>query len=139
MTQLLQNINRVEFIDPRYLNGIVLMSDSEVSLQYRRNFIELDIVGLASIEVSQTTENGSRLSTVKLMALTTTPFKVGNRRLAWRVTTITGNQYLIGINEQPFPISTVTENFPDKATEQSGTTVKVEWKTPLTLLEIIDA
>ena len=83
MTQLLQNINRVEFIETRYLNGIVLLSDHEVSLQYWRNFTELCLVGLASVEVSQNIENNSRLTTVKLTAQTTSDFNVDHRRLAW--------------------------------------------------------
>lgn len=138
MTQLLQNINRVEFIETRYLNGIVLLSDHEVSLQYWRNFTELCLVGLASVEVSQNIENNSRLTTVKLTAQTTSDFNVDHRRLAWRVTTVDGNQYLIGINEQPFPLTTVADNFPDKATERSGKTVTATWQTNLDLLKIMD-
>ena len=137
MTQLLQNINRVEFIETRYLNGIVLLSDHEVSLQYWRNFAELCLVGLASVEVSQNIENGSRLTTIKLTAHTTDDFHVDYRRLAWRVTTVEGKQYLIGINEQPFPVTTVANDFPDKATEQSGKTITVTWQTPLNLLKIM--
>ena len=56
MTQLLQNINRVEFIETRYLSNIVLLGNSEVTLQYWRNFIELCLVGLASVDVSQAIE-----------------------------------------------------------------------------------
>ena len=123
MTQLLQNINRVEFI--------------EVSLQYWRNFTELCLVGLASVEVSQNIENNSRLTTVKLTAHTTADFNVDHRRLAWRVTTVDGNQYLIGINEQPFPVTTVADHFPDKATERSGKTVTATWQTNLDLLKIM--
>ena len=137
MTQLLQNINRVEFIETRYLNSIVLLSDHEVSLQYWRNFTELCLVGLASVEVSQNIENNSRLTTVKLTAQTTADFNVDHRRLAWLVTTVEGNQYLIGCNEQPFPVTTVADNFPDKTTERSGKTVTATWQTSLDLLKIM--
>lgn len=137
MQQLLQNIIKVEFIETRYLKNMVLLGNHEVSLQYWRNFIDLCLVGLASVDVSQNVENGSRLTTVKLTAHTTDDFHVDHRRLAWRVTTVDGKQYLIGINEQPFPVTTVADNFPDKATERSGKTVTVNWQTNLDLLKIM--
>ena len=136
MTQLLQNINKVEFIETRYLSNMVLLGNDAVSLQYWRNFNELCLVGLADVEVSQAVDNGSRLTTVKLTARTTSDFAVNNRRLAWRITTVTGEQYLIGTTEQPFPVTTVGDNFPDKATEQSGKKLTVSWQTPLNILKI---
>lgn len=136
MTQLLQNINKVEFIETRYLSNMVLLGNNEVSLQYWRNFIELCLVGLAAVDVSQAVDNGSRLTTIKLTARTTSDFAVDNRRLAWRITTVTGDQYLIGTTEQPFPVTTVANDFPDKATSQSGKKITVSWQTPLNLLKI---
>lgn len=138
MTQLLNNIARVEYIETRYLRDTIITPDNDVLLQYWRNFIELHIVGLAQVNVADQVEHNARLTTVTLNALTCERFVPSTRPLAWRVTTVTGQQFLIGINETPFPITTTTDNFPDKATDQSGTTVKVEWKTPLTLLRIID-
>ena len=136
MKQIFQNINKVEYIETKGLNGIVLISNHEVCLQYWRNFKELCIVGLASVEVSQTIEYGSRLNSIKMEAHTTEDFHVDHRRLAWRVTTVEGRQFLIGIKEQPYPITTVADSYPDKATDRSGKTITVTWKTPLEMLEI---
>lgn len=136
MQQLLQNIIKVEFIETRYLKNMVLLGNHAVSLKYWRNFMDLCLVGLASVDVSQNVENGSRLTAVKLTAHTTDDFHVDHRRLAWRVTTVDGKQYLIGINEQPFPVTTVSDNYPDKSTEPSGKIITVSWQTPLDLLEI---
>lgn len=136
MTQL-QNINKVEFIETRYLNNMVLLSNREVSLQYWRNFSELCLVGLASADVSQTVDNGSRLTTVKMTAHIIGDFSVDNRRLAWRITTVEGEQFLIGTTEQPFPVVSVADDFPDKATERSGKTITVSWQTALDLLKIL--
>lgn len=136
MTQLLQNINRVEFIETRYLSNMVLLGNNEVTLQYWRNFVELCLVGLADVEVNQAVDNGSRLTTIKLTARTTSDFGVDNRRLVWRVSTVTGEQFLIGTTEQPFPVTTVANDFPDKATSQSGKEITVSWQTPLNILKI---
>lgn len=136
MVQLLQNIKKVEYIETHYMKDLVLLSNKEVSLQYWRNFTELCLDGLGSVEVSQNVENGSRLTTVKLTVHTRSEIFADSYRLCWRVTTVEGKQYLIGINEQPYPVTTVNDNFPEKPTERSGKTVTVLWRTCLELLEI---
>lgn len=137
MAQLLQNINKLEFIETRYLSNIVLLGNSQVSLQYWRNFNELCLVGLADVEVRDEIDNGSRLKAIKLTARTAEDFNVSNRRLAWRVTTVQGDRFLIGINERPYPVTTIVDNFPGKATERSGKTIIVTWNTPLNFLRIV--
>lgn len=138
MAQLLQNIKKVEWIETRYLKDIVITPENKVLLSYWRNFQELPIVGLAQVSTAESIDNNSRLTTVSLTALSCSRLDVGDKHLAWRVTTVVGTEYLIGINEQPYPVTTISENYPDKATDQGGATVKVEWKTALGLLKIID-
>ena len=138
MQQLLQNIKHVEYLEARYLTNIQLVKNDKVMLNYWRNFTEHPIAGLAQCEVSQAVDNGTRLTTVKLSYHSACALDVDNLRLAWRITTVTGEQYLIGTTEQPFPVTIVQNNFPDEETEKSGYTVTVTWKTPLSLLRIID-
>ena len=139
MAQLLNNIVKVEYIlSPRHMRNLVLLDDHRVLLQYWRPFRALCLDGMASCEVSEAVEDGYRLITVRLSAHTTTDFHVDNRRLCWRITTVDGRQYLIGLDEQPWPVVTVADAYPDKATERSGKTVTVTWTTQLGLLEIID-
>lgn len=140
MTQLLNNIVKVEWIlSPRHMRNLVLLDDHRVLLQYYRPFHALCLDGLAQVEVSETVEDGSRLTTVRLTAHTTEDWHVDNRRLCWRVTTVDGRQYLIGLDEQPWPVVTVADAYPDRATDRSGKTVTVTWTTPLGLLQIIDS
>ena len=139
MAQLLNNIVNVEWIlSPRHMRNLVLLDDHRVSLQYYRQFHALCMDGLASCEVSEAIEDGSRVTTVRLTVHTTEDFHVDNRRLCWRITTVDGRQFLIGMDEQPWPVVTVADAYPDKATERSGKTVTVTWTTHLGLLEIID-
>ena len=140
MAQLLNNIVKVEWIlSPRHMRNLVLLDDHRVALQYYRPFHALFLDGLAQVEVSEAVEDGSRLTTVRLTAHTTEDWHVDNRRLCWRVTTVDGRQYLIGLDEQPWPVVTVADAYPDKATDRSGKTVTVTWTTPLGLLQIIDS
>ena len=139
MAQLLNNIVKVEWIlSPRHMRNLVLLDDHRVTLQYFRPFTTLCMDGMASCEVTETVENGSRLTTIRLTAHTTEDFHVDNRRLCWRITTVDGRQYLIGLDEQPWPVTTVADTYPDKATERSGKTVTVTWTTRLGLLQIME-
>lgn len=139
MAQLLNNIVKVEWIiSPRHMRNLVLLDDHRVALQYYRPFHELCLDGLASCEVSEAIEDGTRVTTIRLTAHTTEDFHVDNRRLCWRITTVDGRQFLIGLDEQPWPVVTVADAYPDKATDRSGKTVTVTWTTRLGLLEIIN-
>lgn len=139
MAQLLNNIVTVEWIlSPRHMRNLVLLDDHRVALQYYRPFHTLCMDGLASCEVNETIEDGSRLTTIRLTVHTTADFHVDDRRLCWRITTVDGRQYLIGLDEQPWPVATVADAYPDKATDRSGKTITVTWTTPLGLLKIID-
>ena len=139
MAQLLNNICKVEWIiSPRHLRNAVLVDDHTVLLQYYRPFHELCLDGLAECEVSESVDNGTRVTTVKLTAHTTEEFHVDNRLLCWRITTVKGVQYLIGLDEQPWPVTTVVDVYPDKATDRSGKTLTVTWMTSLGLLKIAD-
>lgn len=139
MAQLLNNIVKVEWIlSPRHMRNLVLLDDHRVLLQYYRPFHALCLDGMAQVEVSEAVEDGSRLTTVRLTAHTTEDFHVDNRRLCWRVTTVDGRRYLIGLDEQPWPVATVADAYPDRATDRSGKTLTVTWTTPLGLLRIVD-
>ena len=139
MTQLLNNVVKVEWIlSPRHMRNMVLLDDHRVLLQYYRPFHALCLDGLAQCEASEAVENGCRITTVRLTAHTTEDFQVDERRLCWRITTAEGTQYLIGLDEQPWPEVTVVDTYPDKATERSGKTITVTWTTSLGLLYIVD-
>lgn len=138
MKQLLQNISRVEYIEPRYLLNVQLVKNDKVVLRYWRNFVEQPIDGLAQCEVTEAVDDGTRLTTVKLTFHSACRLNSEDMRLAWRITTVTGEQYLIGTNEAPYPVTLVQNSYPDEATERSGYTVTVTWTTPLSLLKILD-
>ena len=135
----MNNICKVEWIiSPRHMRNVVLVDDHTVLLQYYRPFHALCLDGLAECEASESLENGSRVTTVKLTAHTTEDFHVDDRRLCWRITTVNGTQYIIGLDEQPWPVTTIVDTYPDKATDRSGKTVTVTWTTALGLLRVAD-
>lgn len=138
MLQVISNINRISFIETRRLRNITVIPGRGVMMNYWRDFAELPLVNLASMEISSKVENKSRLFTTSIKALLSEHFDIANRKLAYLVTTVLGDRYLVGTDESPFPVSNTTDTFPDKASDTSGCTLSVEYTDSIGLLPVLD-
>lgn len=138
MLQVISNINRISFIEARRLRNITVIPGRGVMMNYWRDFAELPLVNLASMEISSKVENKSRLFTTSIKALLSEHFDIANRKLAYLVTTVLGDRYLVGTDESPFPVSNTTDTFPDKASDTSGCTLSVEYTDSIGLLPVLD-
>lgn len=138
MLQVISNINRISFIEARRLRNITVIPGRGVMMNYWRDFAELPLVNLASMEISSKVENKSRLFTTLIKALLSEHFDIANRKLAYLVTTVLGDRYLVGTDESPFPVSNTTDTFPDKASDTSGCTLSVEYTDSIGLLPVLD-
>lgn len=138
MLQVLANINSIQVIETRLLRNMTVIPGMGVMLNFWRNFSELPLVYLASMEVVSKVENKSRLFTTSIKALLSEHFDVANRKLAFLITTVKGNRFLVGTNESPFPIANTSDAFPDKTSEPSGCTLTVEYTDTIGLLPVLD-
>lgn len=138
MLQVISNINRISFIETRRLRNITVIPGRGVMMNYWRDFAELPLVNLASMEISSKVENKSRLFTTSIKALLSEHFDIANRKLCYLVTTVLGDRYLVGTDESPFPVSNTTDTFPDKASDTSGCTLSVEYTDSIGLLPVLD-
>ena len=138
MLPVLNNIHKVEFIEARFLKDIVVIPGKGVFLQTFRNFQKMDSVGLSAVTVATKVSKKNSVHSVNLKVLLKTSFEVGNRKLCYRLTTVTGEQFLLGTNVAPFPITTTSDNYPSVVTEKSGTTLTATYSNLLGLLPILD-
>ena len=138
MLPVLNNIHKVEFIEARFLKDIVVIPGKGVFLQTFRNFQKMDSVGLSAVTVATKVSKKNSVHSVNLTVLLKTSFEVGNRKLCYRLTTVTGEQFLLGTNVAPFPITTTSDNYPSVVTEKSGTTLTATYSNLLGLLPILD-
>lgn len=138
MLQILDNITSIQIIETRLLQNLTIIPGTGVMLNYWRYFTELPLVNLASMEVASKVENKSRLFTTTIKALLSEHFDVANRKLAFLVTTVSGDRFLVGNLESPFPVVNTSDAFPDKPTDQSGCTLTVEYTDTLGLLPVLD-
>ncbi len=135
---ILKNIQKVEYIEPRFLKGITLVPGKGVLLNMWRFFKEIETVGLSSATVSDKIVLHNRIFTVKLVATLKNEWR-NPMPLAFRLTTVMGKQYLLGTEDLPYPIVTTVDNFPAVVTEKSGTTFTVEYSNTFGLLPILDS
>jgi hypothetical protein len=136
---VLYNISKVEFIEARYLRGVVALGGGLVWLGCWRNFSKLCVAGLGEMAVSEAVVHGSRVRTVKLTVRVRDGLEgVGVRRLAWRVTCVDGRQWLLGGVERPWPVALVGTDFPGAVTERGGVSVAVTWSSAVGPLRIVD-
>ena len=138
MTPVLNNIHKVEFIEARFLKDIVVVPGKGVFLQVYRNFQKMDSVGLSAVTVATKVTKKNTIHSVNLKVLLRSSFEVGNRHLCYRLTTVMGEQYLLGTNVAPFPITTTSDNYPSVVTDKSGTTLTVTYSNIVGLLPILD-
>lgn len=138
MKPILSNLKKIEVIETRLLQNMTVIPGTGVMLNFWRNFNELPLVNLASMEIVSKVENKSRLFTTSIKALLSEHFDIASRKLAFLVTTVDGDRYLVGTNESPFPVANTTDSFPEKENEPSGCTLSVEYTDTLGLLPVLD-
>lgn len=138
MKPILSNIKKIEVIETQDLQNLTVIPRTGVYLNFLRDFAELPLVNLASMEIVSKVENKSRLFTTTIKALLTEHFDTANRKLALRVTTVDGERYLVGTEESPFPVVNTTDTFPEKESDTSGCTLSVEYTDTLGPLLVLD-
>lgn len=139
MKPILHNIKKIQVIESRLLQNLTIIPGTGVMMNYWRNFTDLPLANLASMETVSKVDNKSRLFTTSIKALLTYHFDVDNRRLAFMITTVSGDRFLVGTNEAPFPVTNTSDVFPGKETEASGCTLSVEYTDTLGLLPVLDS
>lgn len=138
MKTVLSNIKEISVIETRQLKNLTIIPGIGVMLNFWRDFFELPLANLASMEVVSKVENKSRLFSTTIKALLTEHFDTANRKLAFLVTTVEDKSYLVGTNEAPFPVVNTTDTFPEKESDPSGCTLTVEYTDTLGLLPVLD-
>lgn len=113
----LKNITRVEYIETSNLGPLTHIAETSVKLFGTPSFVDANITGLASVEITDKLDNKSRIYTSKLIFKTKDRIKFYHKHLVYRVTTADGNMFLIGDVERPFTVTTIDEVFPSSMTE----------------------
>lgn len=134
----LLNIVKVEYIEARYLADIVIVKNTGVLLQKWRNFQTLPTIALSSLTAETKVVDKETRFTLKLSSELCAGFSVDGRHLCFRLTTVSGGQFLMGTNEKPYTITTIQDNYPGVVTDKSVTKLSSEYSNIHGLLAILD-
>lgn len=127
MGKNLNFINRVEMIEATNLASSIFIPGVGVYLSSPLNFQKMETIGLSSLESTDKIENKSRIISQKLTLSLRERFAVGNHKFCFLVTTVSGEQYIIGSKDRPYPLVTFTDARPDTATSKCAVTMTVTY------------
>lgn len=125
-------------IEAKHLVNSTIVNNSGIILEIYRPFGTLETIGLSSVESSDKIENKIRIHTSKLTALLPERITVGNKRLCFRVTSVSGEQFLIGTDKSPYPIVTFAETYPNSPSGKCGCTMTVTYSNIIPMLSQLD-
>ena len=119
----LHYINQVEYCEAKELASMVVVKKKYVLVPTPDVFIKLEIVGLASVEIADKIENKVRLFTSKLAVFLPDRLEVGNRKLCFRLRSITGEYFILGSASRPYALLSFTDSRPDSPSSKCGSTM----------------
>ena len=103
-------ISRVEYCEVRELTAMTVVKKQFALVPPAANFTRLPMVGLASVEVSDKIENKQRVFVSKLAVFLPERFEVGNKKLCFRLRTVSGEYFMLGSGDRPY--SLITDRIP---------------------------
>ena len=135
---MLLHIHRIDSCEAYHLaSAIVFQETASVLLREPMPWKQLPMVGLATLETSESVEKGVRKHSAKLSAtLCGARLALPSRPLAYRLTCVNGRQYLLGTADPPFPLTTQEDKRPGNAAETSAVSLVVSQHSFVPLLLI---
>lgn len=138
MKQLLHNIVELSAIETNSLRNITVIPGVGVRLGSNTSDRPLLLSGLAQGEVSSTIENKSRVYKTSVSARLREHFDPSGKSLVFLARCANGDRFLIGTNEKPYPMVTVTDSLPGNHSDPSGCNLTIELTDMLGLLPVLD-
>lgn len=125
-------INRIAYTAAANLAGVAVWDDGRLAaVPSAVPFAELPIVGLASLSVSSTVEEGERQWESTLECVLRCAAPPLDHGVAYLLTDVRGRRYVLGHGGQPYPATLPSEGAGGKPSEGCAARLTVEWVSPL--------
>ncbi len=119
-------VTAVERTPVTSLQGMKFISKTTAQLPSGISWQPLEIKPHAQLTISDKEENKNNIWTAKLVFKTCQEF-VDRDRWAYRCRLLDGRYRLIGTDERPYPVASVSENMPENVTENQLNEVTVNY------------
>lgn len=137
MTKL-AHVIKLESVPVENLSGLKPLSLHSCSVPSSVKFTEINIIDLVDVKMDDAIENKEKVYTSVVSFQTPDKIPSSGGHLAFRLTTIDGNRFLLGTSQRPYPIIKESNPFPGKVGDSTMKTVTVTWKSTSPLLYIVD-
>lgn len=135
---MLVHINKVEFIPSSEMPAVQILPQFKCRILAEGNWREVCQKGLADVSIDGKRENNQYIYKVKVT------FRTEHKGLAYlgetdiyRLTSVTGVQFLVGNGLRPYPTTQVNAPRPGKETDSPLVTWTVNWTSPYPMLEVV--
>ena len=132
------HVKKIEMVRVEELSPLKIISKTSCMLSREVNFEDIDIQELVGVSIEDSYENNQKVytTTATFSSKRKKPFVV--RGVAFRLTSVNGDRFMIGTKERPFPIIKEKNPFPEKVPDTSLKTATITWKSTLPMLHIIE-
>ena len=131
------HVIKIEMIRIEDLNSLQVTSPTTCRMKSSLFFTDLEIQDLVGVTVEDSYENAQRKYNTTVTFKTPCRKLLALSRMAFRLTDVNGNQYLVGTNSRPYAIIKELQTFPDKVPDSSLKQFTITWKSmhPMLLIE----
>lgn len=133
----LLHIKTIEKCPVSEIESSIQVLDDAIFLKESSGFEKLDIIGLASVEVTDKVDNKQKVFNSKLVFKTGLRPELDSGHFCYRLTSVSGQQYLLGTKERPYTVFTATESYPGAPADKSGCTCTVTYTNLFALLKVL--
>lgn len=125
MKNIVKFITKVEMTTSDNVASWRILQQGKALVDIVGNMTELCCQGLSQLEISEKTDNKERIRTAKLTSTILDDISIGNKKLVFRLTDTQGKKLILGSDERPFPIVSISEVLSGSAQSTSKKTMTV--------------
>lgn len=118
-------INRIDYCPAVHLKRAAYFDD-KIHVDYYVPWTKLPIVGLADVEQTSKPENNAFQFTTKISAIIPNKLII-QRDLCFRLTTVTGERFVVGIGQKPFVSIEQVDKYPSAMGTSAAVTLQLSW------------
>lgn len=136
MTNLV-HILKIESVSSASLDSMLIIGKNKCRIP-AVTFSKIEILDMVGVKITDAYENNQRIYTTTATFKTCDKTPSDLRGMAFRLTSKTGEQFLIGTSSRPYPVVKEENPYPEKAVDGMAKTVTITWKSTYPPLLIIN-
>ena len=127
--KIIKIVTAVERIPVQYLGGMFRVNLTSVSVPAATEWQAIQIKPHAQLVITDKQEDKNTVWTAKL-TFKTCETMAGRGHFAYRCRLKNGQYRLVGTDERPYPVLSVSETMPENVTDNQLNEVTVSWSSP---------